>query len=411
MQAMFRGPLRPTVERNDEGSDEMGTQSAEQFETVVIGGGQAGLAAGYHLERRGATFVILDAYEHVGDAWRGRWPSLRLYTPARYDALPGMAFPGRGSRFPTTNEMADYLEEYAERFELPVRPRVHVDRLSREAGRYVVTAGDDRYEAENVVVATGVMQVPVFPPFAAELDPGIKQVHSNDYRSPAQLQEGDVLVVGAAHSGGDIAFEVARAGHRTVLSGRGTGQLPFSIESRRARTVSPLLKLLATRVLTMDTPLGRKMRPEIRSHGGPLLRVRSADLESAGVERVFARTAHVDNGRPVLEDGRVLDVANVIWCTGFRPDYRWIDLPLEYENGYPRQYRGVVDSLPGLYFLGMLFLHSFSSMLVLGAGRDSERVVKHIASRLSEQSVAEASQDVLVWNGLVSGTEREVIEE
>jgi putative flavoprotein involved in K+ transport len=131
----------------------------------------------------------------------------------------------------------------------------------------------------------------------------------------------------------------------------------------------------------MDTPLGRKLRPEIRSHGGPLLRVRAADLAAAGVERVFARTVGVQAGRPLLEDGRVLEVANVIWCTGFRSDYSWIDLPLEYEGDYPRQFRGAVDSLPGLYFLGMLFLHSFSSMLVLGAGRDAKRVAKHIESR------------------------------
>jgi len=353
---------------------------AEQFETVIVGGGQAGLALGYHLKRRRQAFVILDASERVGDAWRRRWPSLRLYTPARYDGLPGMPFPARRSSFPRTHEMADYLEAYAQRFELPVRSGVHVDGLAKDGERYIVSADGRRFEAENVVVATGVMQVPVVPEFAADLDPRIRQLHSGDYRSPAQLQEGDVLVVGAAHSGGDIAFEVA-AGHQTVLSGRSTGQLPFSVESRRARVVAPLLKFFATRVLTMDTPLGRKLRPEIRSHGGPLLRVRAADLAAAGVERVFARTVGVQAGRPLLEDGRVLEVANVIWCTGFRSDYSWIDLPLEYEGDYPRQFRGAVDSLPGLYFLGMLFLHSFSSMLVLGAGRDAKRVAKHIESR------------------------------
>src|SRR5439155_6599632 len=181
-------------------------------------------------------------------------------------------------------------------------------------------------------------------------------------------------------------------GHRTILAGRSTGQLPFSIESRRARIVAPLLKLLATRVLTVDTPMGRKLRPEIRSHGGPLLRVRAADLAAAGVERVFDRVVGVQDGLPVLADGRVLDVANVIWCTGFRPDYGWIDLPLEYEDGSPRQCRGAVASLPGLYFLGMLFLHSFSSMLVLGAGRDAKRVADHIAARESRERSAGRSR-------------------
>jgi putative flavoprotein involved in K+ transport len=235
-----------------------------------------------------------------------------------------------------------------------------------------------------VVVATGVFQhdYPVTPTFAAELAPTIRQLHSADYRSPAQLQEGPVLVVGAAHSGGDIAYEVARAGHRTLLSGRDTGQVPFDIESRGARVVFPILRFAATRVLTVSTPIGRKAKSKIRTHGGPLLRVKRADLEAAGVERDFERTVDVEDGKPVLADGRVVDVANVIWCTGFRNDYGWMRLPLPLDaDGFPEQERGAVTSLPGLYFIGLPFLHSFASMLILGAGRDGGRVAKYILSR------------------------------
>jgi len=355
---------------------------AERYETVIVGGGQAGLATGYHLTKKGRSCVILDAGERVGDSWRRRWPSLRLYSPARFDGLPGMAFPAPKFSFPTGYEFADYLEAYANRFELPVHTGVRVDELSREGERFVVTAGERRFEAENVVVATGVMQKPWTPDVAADLDPRIRQLHSDDYRSPDQLQAGPVLVVGAAHSGGDIAYEVARAGYDTILSGRHTGELPFRIDSPRARPIHPVMRLLATRVLTMNTPIGRKMRPEIRSHGGPLLRVKTADLAAAGVERVFDRTTGVANGRPVLDDGRVLDVANVIWCTGFRNDFSWIRVPFELrEDGFPEQHRGAVPSAPGLYFVGLLFLHSFSSMLILGAGRDAERVAKHITTQ------------------------------
>jgi len=222
--------------------------------------------------------------------------------------------------------------------------------------------------------------VPVVPELANELAPHITQLHSRDYRSPAQLRKGPVLVVGAAHSGSDIAYEVA-ASHETILVGRDTGQTPFPLASRRMRLAWPVLKLLATRLLTVDTPIGRKVKPEIRTHGGPLIRYKNPDLAAAGVERVYGRMAAVDDGRPVLDDGRVLDVANVIWCTGFRPDYSWIDLPLEYEGEYPTQYRGAAEGHPGLYFIGMLFLHSFSSMLVLGAGRDAKRVVDHLVAR------------------------------
>ena len=366
-------------------------QNPEHVETVIIGAGQAGLAVGYHLTKRGHSCVILDANERVGDSWRKRWPSLRLYSPARADGLPGMRFPAPAYSYPSGSEMADYLEAYVTRFELPVRTGIAVDGVQRDGGGYVVTAGDRRFEADNVVVATGVFQHghPVTPAFAADLDPEIRQLHSADYRSPAQLQQGPVLVVGAAHSGGDIAYEVARAGHRTVLSGRDTGQIPFDIEGRAAPIVFPLLRFVATRVLTVSTPMGRKAKPKMRAHGGPLLRVKRADLEAAGVERALERTVGVQDGKPVLADGRVLDVANVIWCTGFRNDYGWIQPPLpEDADGFPEQERGVVSTSPGLYFVGLPFLHSFASMLIVGAGRDGGRVAKHILAQRANGSRA-----------------------
>jgi putative flavoprotein involved in K+ transport len=287
--------------------------------------------------------------------------------------------------------MGDYLEAYASHHRLPVRTGIAVESLTREDGRFVAVAGDDRFGAENVVVATGTFQRPRVPSFADELDPGITQLHSSAYRNLSQLQEGPVLVVGASHSGSDIAFE-ASTKHEVVLSGRDTGQLPAPVESRRGRMLFRGLFFAGTHVLTVDTPPGRKMRKHIRHGGAPLLRYRRKDLRMAGVERTVARTVGVDDGLPMLDDGRVLDVRNVVWCTGFRPDYSWIRAPFELgEDGYPVQYRGVVESSPGLYFVGLPFLHSFASMLIGGAGRDAERVAAHIASR----------DPVIVWNGRV----------
>ena len=357
----------------------------ERFDTIIIGGGQAGLATGYHLAKRGRSFLILDANERIGDSWRSRWDSLRLYSPAGYDGLPGMRFPARRNSFPTAHEMGDYLEAYAARFALPVRTGTAVHELSRAHKRYLVTANGDTFEAESVVVASGVMQKPVIPSFAQQLDPRITQLHSSDYRNLAQLQAGAVLVVGASHSGADIAHE-ASSEHETILSGRDTGQIPASVETRRGRLLFRGLFFAGSHVLTVDTPPGRKMREHIRHGGAPLLRYRRKDLLAAGVERVLARTVSVEDGMPVLDDGRVLDVRNVIWCTGFRPDYSWIRVPIEIgEDGYPVQYRGVVDSAPGLYFVGMLFLHSFASMLIAGTSRDAERVARHVASRQSSR--------------------------
>jgi putative flavoprotein involved in K+ transport len=366
----------------------------ERHETVIVGAGQAGLSVGYHLKRQGRSFVILDANQRVGDSWRSRWDSLRLYSPAFRDGLPGMPFPAPRNAYPTKDEMGDYLEAYATRFELPVRSGAPVVTMTRQNGHYVVNTPDERLEAENVVAAAGVFNRPQTPEFAGELDSRIVQLHSNDYRNPSQLQDGPVLVVGASHSGSDIAHEAA-ATHEVILSGKDTGQFPVPIESRRGRIGFRLLYRVGTHVLNVDTPLGRKMRPHIRHGGGPLLRYRKKDLEAAGVERVFERTVGVERGLPVLEGGRVVDVSNVVWCTGFRPDFSWIRFPFELgEDGYPVQYRGAAASLPGLYFAGLPFLHSFASMLIAGSVRDAERIARHIAKKRAPQLDAESDEIV-----------------
>ena len=353
-------------------------------DVVVIGGGQLGLAAGYHLVRQGVDFVILDAHQNVGDVWRNRYDSLRLYSPARYDSLPGLRFSLSGHKVPTGDQMADYLESYADHFKLPIQTGHTVEKVEGaedEGDGFVITTDRGRYEAGQVVVATGAFKNPYVPGFAGQLDPQIRQLHSNEYRNPEQLVDGPVLVVGASHSGADLAFEISRS-HRTLLSGKSHGQLPVSVDSRRGRIGWRLMKFIAWNLLTLDTPLGRKMAPEIRKGGAPLLRVRRADLLKAGVEWFDAKVVGIEGGKPKLADGRVLDVANVIWCTGFRQDYGWLHVPIQLEDGWPKEHRGVVESVPGLYFLGLLFQYSFTSMLVLGAGRDANYVVDRIAERV-----------------------------
>ena len=233
----------------------------ERYDTIIIGGGQAGLATGYYLQRRGCNFVILDANQRTGNSWRKRWDSLRLFTPARYDALPGMPFPAPAHTFPTRNEMADYLEAYAKHFNLPIRTGIRVERLSKQGERFVLSAGELQFEADNVVVAMSSWQKARIPPFAGELDASIVQLHASEYRNPSQLRDGGVLIVGAGNSGADIALDVARE-HRTWLSGRDTGHVPFRIESLLARLllIHIVLGLLFHRILTIKTPMGRKMR-------------------------------------------------------------------------------------------------------------------------------------------------------
>jgi putative flavoprotein involved in K+ transport len=356
---------------------------AERFDVIVIGGGQAGLSVGYHLARRGLSFVILEGHPRVGDSWRRRWDSLRLFTPARFDGLDGMRFPASPHTFPTKDQMADYLESYATHFRLPVRTGMRVERLTRDGDRYLVLAGGKQFEADHVVVAMASYQRPRVPAFAPQLDPRVFQMISADYRNPAQLPPGDVLVVGAANSGAEIGLDLARAGRRVFVSGRSPGEVPFRIESPLAlRLILPILfRVVFHRILTVDTPMGRRHRPEYMTRGLPLIRTKSRDLTAAGVTLV-PRTEGVSEGRPRLADGRVLEVGSVVWCTGYDIGPEWIDLPVLDANLEPIQHRGVVPGEPGLYFVGPHFLYSVSSTMIHGIGRDARRVVDTVHSRV-----------------------------
>jgi len=354
--------------------------TTERINTVVIGGGQAGLSVGYHLQRRGVQFVILDASARVGDAWRNRWDSLRLFTPAKFSGLDGMRFPAAPNSFPTKDAMGDYLERYAQHFQLPVHSGVRVERLSRLGDRFLVVAGDQQFEADNVVVAMAGWQRPRVPTFARELNPRIVQLHTFEYRNRSQLQPGGVLIVGAGNSGAEIALDVVH-GHDTWLSGPDTGHVPFRIEGLVARLllVRLVLRVVFHRILTVKTPLGRKVRAKMLHHGEPLVRTKPQDLVAAGIKRV-SRVARIENGRPVLEDGRVLDVSNVIWCTGFNSGFSWIDLPVFDADGDAKHESGVVTSEPGLYFVGLKFLYAASSSAIHGVGRDAARIADRISA-------------------------------
>ncbi|MGH8872851.1 MAG: flavin-containing monooxygenase [Acidimicrobiia bacterium] len=361
---------------------------SEQFDVVVIGGGQAGLAAGYHLAAADFDFVILDSGARIGDAWRNRWDSLRLFTPAQQNGLPGMPFPGVYGSFPTKDEMAAYLEGYAKHFDLPIRLETPVDRLRRIGDRYVISSGWDLFEANDVVVATGAYAEPRTPVFAGELDPRTVQLHSAAYRNPDQLQPGPVLVVGAGNSGVEIALETALAGHETWLAGRPTGRLPAITRAAGGRP----FWWFANRVLTVDTPIGRRFRERVLSHGGPLIRVQPAELTEARV-KLASRVAGVSHGQPMLEDKGSLAVTNVIWSTGFQSDFSWIEVPVFAGDSLPIHHRGIVEDAPGLYFLGLPFLYGLTSGLVGGVGRDAEHIVDHI--RRHQEPMSGASADVV----------------
>ncbi len=365
----------------------------ECIDTVVIGGGQAGLAVGHELQRRRRSFVILDAHPRIGDAWRTRWDSLRLFTPARYVGLPGMRFPASGGSFITKDQMADYLEAYATRFQLPVRVNTRVECLGRNGDGFVVRTGDHTIEADNVVVAMANFQQPKIPGLAKQLDPRIVQLHSQQYKNPEQLADGGVLVVGVGNSGAEIAIDVVKS-HPTWIAGKEAAVVPFRIEPFFARNVAiRLVRFVGHHVLTVRSPIGRKVRPYFLTEATPLIRVKPKDLPAAGITRV-GRIVDVRDGLPVTDDGEALDVANVIWCTGYRPGFSWIDLPVIGDRQEPQHARGVVGEQPGLYFVGLEFLYSATSATITGVARDARRVVRHLAARSGPSAVNESAAPV-----------------
>lgn len=351
----------------------------ERAEVAIIGGGQAGLAAARALLARGIACRIFEAASRVGDDWRGRWDSLRLFTPAGFDGLPGMPFPGDPTAFPTKDQMADYLESYAAHFGLRVETGVRIATLTRAGDGYrLVTSEGRQVDARHVVIATGTHPVPRIPPLAATIEPGIEQVHSADYHNPAQLPDGPALVVGAGSSGAEIALELARAGRPTFLAGPDTGHIPslaFAADGR-------VFLWVARHVLTLHTPIGRRMRSRALSAGGPLVGLTMGEVVGAGVRRV-GRVAEVVGGRPVPSGGPALDVAAIVWATGFRHDFGWIQRPVFDEHGWPIQLEGAAIGEPGLYFVGLPFQTGFLSALICGVGHDAEKVAETIARRIA----------------------------
>ena len=367
----------------------------ETKDVVVVGAGQAGLAAGHFVDQAGWTSVLLDRHTRVGDSWRQRWDSLRLFTAAKYSGLPGLAFPAPPGHFPDKDEVAAYLEQYAREMSLPVRMGVDVRRLTEASGRgggFDVITDAGVYRATHVIVANGAWYEPRVPDIAADLDPGILQLHSSRFRNAAQLPTGPVLVVGASNSGAEIAA-ITAASHETWLAGRDTGQMPFAAEGRVARLVDPLFWQAMNHFLTVSNPLGRRAIASIREHGEPLERMRRRDLHAAGVRRVTHRVTGVLDGQPLLANGEVLRPRTLIWATGFRRAYDWIDLPVTVVDGdgWPLHDGGISTRVQGLAFVGLPFQRSAASSLLGGVGRDAQYVVERLTAKAWESATTPAT--------------------
>jgi putative flavoprotein involved in K+ transport len=345
--------------------------SLRHFEVVVIGGGQAGLAMGYYLRQQGRRFIIFERGDSIAPAWRERWDSLTLFTPRRYSALPGLPFPGDPDGYPTRDEVIPYLERYAETFELPIELSSEVRRLSREGDQFVLAVDGRRVTADQVVVATGPFQTPFVPKLAEALDPGVWQVHSTGYRQPSDLPKGTVLVVGGGNTGFQIAKELS-ATHKVALSvGSKQKPLPQRLAGRDLFWWLTKTHLLST---TVESRLGRKLQ-----HRDTLIGSSPRELTRRYGVGLKPRATDASGRRITFEGGNEAEFDALIWATGYRPEYSWIDLPILDSDGRLRHRRGVTD-VPGLAFLGLTWQWTRGSALIGWVKDDAAFLAERIAT-------------------------------
>jgi putative flavoprotein involved in K+ transport len=349
------------------------------YEVIVVGGGQAGLAIGYLLALQGRSFRILEAAEESAASWRERWDSLKLFTPVRYDSLPGLSFPGEPDSYPGRDEVAAYLTQYARHFELPVELSSRVRSVSRSDGGYRVELDDRTYAAEQVVIATGPFQAPFVSPIAGGLGSDLVQLHSTAYRTPGAIPEGPVLVVGGGNTGFQIAEELSGS-HEVHLS-IGSRQTPLPQRIMR-RDLFWYLEATGLIRKSRESRFGRRLEGRdtlIGSRPRTLRRRHGVHLHKRAVDT---------SGRTVgFADGEKLDVRTVIWATGFRPDHSWIDIPAFDEKGRVVQERGVTN-VAGLYFLGLPWQHTRGSALLGWVGEDA----KYLAERIETYQATAPSE-------------------
>jgi putative flavoprotein involved in K+ transport len=353
-------------------SQHVGTQTKarDRVQVAVIGGGQSGLAIGHHLRRRNQDFVILEAEEDVGAAWRRRWDSLVLFTPRRYSSLPGLSFPGDPDGYATRDEVVAYLERYASTFDLPVEPNSRVRSLSRSNGTFLLELEGRSLQADQVVVATGPFQVPHVPPVASQLAADVFQIHSAGYRRPADIPPGTVVVAGGGNSGFQIAKELA-ATHAVHLA-IGSRQTPLP-QRLLGRDVFWWLTKLGVIEKSVDSRIGRRARSR-----DTLIGSRPRELQRRYGVALEPRLVAV-HGRTVgFADGTSLEPDAVVWATGYRPDHSWLALPVLDDTGRVRHRRGVTD-VGGLYFLGLSWQHTRGSALIGWVQHDAEFIADQIA--------------------------------
>jgi putative flavoprotein involved in K+ transport len=343
------------------------------LEVLVIGAGQAGLSMAWHLARRGVGYLVIDAAPDVGHSWRTRWDSLRLFTSARYDGLPGEDFPGNPDSYPSKDQVAAYLTDYAHRHAFPILTDTRVTRLVPYVGGLAAHTTSGVVYARRVVVATGAFHVPSLP--AVDGSFSVPTVHSSQYRRPSDLPQGRVLVVGGANSGLQIAEDLAFSRQVVLASGTNPPAVP-------QRPLGRDLFWWLTRLGFMDKGPDSRLAQRMRARGDLVVGTSRKELRAAGVD-FRPRLVDASGRTATFADGAEVDVDAVVWATGFRPDHSWIDAPaVTDESGMPRHDGGRSLAVPGLWFLGLPWQRTRGSALLGFVQRDAAHLDSEMFDRV-----------------------------
>ncbi|CAM4396389.1 oxidoreductase [Bacillus manliponensis] len=339
-----------------------------RYNTIIVGAGQAGLAMGYYLRDITSSFLLIESHARLGDSWRLRYDSLILFTPRSHSALPGMSLPGNQNGYPTKDELADYLEEYSEKFHLPVKLNTKITKVFKEKGNFhIITNSGEEFSTKNLIIATGPFQQPYIPDFSDEIPNDIFQIHSAYYKNPSQLKEGTTLVVGGGNSGMQIATELSSTREVYISLGKKPKFLPYQVLNK---SIFWWFGVLGLSRLTVDSKLGQALKKN-----DPIIGKEIIPLVKEGKVKMLPRTTGFIDQKVKFENGNQVQPENIIWATGFKPDYNWLDISNIFDKkGLPIHERGVTKE-PGLFFIGLSWQYRRGSALLLGVGEDAEFLV------------------------------------
>ncbi|CAM1350422.1 flavin-containing monooxygenase [Tenacibaculum ascidiaceicola] len=343
---------------------------------VIMGGAQAGLSMAYHLKKMEKSFIVVDGEEEIGASWLNRWDSLKLFTPTEYNHLPGLKFNAPKGHYPSKYEVSDYFKSYVKKFDIPVQLNTLVTSVKKSAKGFHVIYNEGEILAKNIIVATGPFHIPYTPPCHTKLSDEVLQMHSNYYKNSKQLQEGDVLVVGGGDSGYQILDEISKDKKSKTVYFSGDTKVKTLPQQFLGKTLWWWFTLIGFLKFNKYSWIGKKISTSLQ----PVIGTDVKEILSRENVVTVGRTKDALDNEVVFENKKVTSIKNIIWATGYRPNFKWIEgLELDSDN-YPKNYRGV-SNIEGLYFIGLPWMYTRGSATLGGVSKDASYLADIISKK------------------------------